>query len=322
MPIRRIWGYGTAFLVACLIAPASFAGQESATVTLDIRLTQAHAPIDVRVKFERLNEWMGMPQLVIAALNLSGQGSRADVLGSDFLGFEQSISHLTGWFIFDDRSRELWIGMPLQDGVKSGEVSVALSELLRASPASTSDSVFDYDLDLTRINSSRELYANSDRILFATITHVAVTLPSYSEVVQSQGWESEGKLTYAFDTSKSDKREHRLRLRDAPNALVIWLRDKMAIAVGGFAGSALAFLVLGQLLLDSRPKLVRILPGCFAAMCIGVLLVVGSKIPPTLREMAFNGAALCGLLAGATLIAFLPTRMFPVIELVIKRLKG
>ncbi len=287
---------------AVAINNAPQAQKKTVTARVHIRFTSALDSSIVRLEFYRRD--VAEDQLVVASLNLAQAGSprAVETVQAADLGTIQP--HLTGWFVVQQQSQELWLGLTLRRAETTGTVELRVPGILIQSQS--------YPPQYELVYASPEhtlsrLADGADGVVYATVTEITAECPDWVTIItdSTTGWQRSRGNTYTLKPPTLKLDAARLTFQEQEDVISAWIAKSFGSFSGGFAAATIGFVVLIQLSGSVR----RWHRGLFALVLVLslALVVYVSGVPLNLPRAAFGGAPLLGLALPALVFLLLPT---------------
>lgn len=245
----------------------------------------------IKLSFER--DISNQKALLVTSLNLTHKDSpkRVDIL--KVATISDYVSHLTGWFVIQQQSQELWVGLTLEQGENHGELTLRIPgmlHLVRKYPE-------EYELTyLPSVSTLPDLASASPTVQYANVKQIRVSSPRWGEVEKSKtnGWEKLAGGVYSVDFGTKDNLNV-LTIRRKLTRLGLWLKIALGPFAGGLSIGAL-FVAVFVGIAEQIKRKHRLVALVFVLCIIGVLFAMGGRWPPSFHIITFDGANLIGFM--------------------------
>lgn len=228
-------------------------------------------------------------------------------------------SHLTGWFVVQQESQELWLGMSLDRGVAVGDLTISVPGLLsRIRPYPE-----EYELRWRKPNATlRELAEGAPSVVYATPTTVTLREPSWGTAIPQpdSSWKRVTGLRYELSPDHLTDKVHAITIEKNPSMLSDWLKQELGSFFLGVTGTGILLVVL----LGNIPALAGRRRFIFGALALGlaaVLVYLGGS-PWNWRVVVFRGALLLGALLAVLPFVLVPDRWLPNLRVLVREATG
>jgi len=244
--------------------------------------------------------------LLVTSLNLTHKDSpkRFDMLK---LGAMSAyVSHLTGWFVIQQQSQELWVGLTLKRGENHGELTLGIPGMLRLVRKYPEEYELIY---LPSVSTLPDLASASPTVHYADVNEIRVSSPDWGEVVESEttGWKKLAGRVYSVDFGIKKGSTNILTIRRKRTRFGVWLQNGLGPFAGGLSVGALFVAVFVGMAEEIKSK--HRLAGFVFVLCItGILLAMSGVWPPNFNIIIFDGANLIGFMIPFFALALFPKR--------------
>ncbi len=277
-------------------APASSA---SVTVTIDLGVSPDGAVLGFH--FSRTD--LSRDILVVTALNLADKDAPKTVEDVDTSGLGQYSSQLTGWFIVQQQSQELWVGLTLERGKASGAFSFTVPGLLERIPQYPPKYVLTYS---PPVDTLANLAHGSTTVLFATAKQIRVPEPRWGQVVEAEsgGWKRSSGNVFVLNPTGLEEQSRQITILRVSKPLADWLATSLGPFCGSFAVTTILFVAFLQAFPFSFWH--RAIFGFIVVACSVMLANIGGWWPIDWQAVFFGGPAILGILVPAVVFLGLP----------------
>ncbi|WP_133510733.1 hypothetical protein [Candidatus Thiosymbion oneisti] len=293
--------YTICLIFFCGLATHVYGSDIRANAVVDLGLTPKSSII--KVSFGRSTSIDDV--LVVTSLNLAQKDAPRQIDDLKVNPTSDYVSHLTGWFVVQQQSQELWVGLTLQKGENHGELVLSIPRMLHL--------IGDYPeiYELTYSDSSvtlLEIASTAEKVEYAKIDSIKVESPRWGEVdtKSTNGWKKIQGGFYTPDMSASSVRV--LTIRRNLTELAKWLRDSLSSFTGGLAIAMLISMVFIGMKGDVNNKH-RLMSGGIVGVVSIILIVMSGGLPPNFHMMLYEGANLVGFLVPFVGLALLPKKI-------------
>ena len=256
--------------------------------------------------------------LLVTSLNLTHKDSpkRVDILKLETIS--AYVSHLTGWFVIQQQSQELWVGLTLEQGENHGELTLSIPGMLRLVRKYPEEYELTY---LPSVGTLRDLASTPPTVQYAKVKQIHVLSPNWGEIVESEttGWKRLSSDLYSVDlAAKVDLNV--LTIRRNLTKLAAWLRSGLAPFAGGLSiGGIIVTVLVGM---TKKIKMKHRAVGLMLVLAVLVILVLmGGIWPLNLQIITFDGASLIGFVIPFCALAVFPKGWIESLKLFIHELR-
>jgi hypothetical protein len=269
--------------------------------SVDVHIDFGSAPDEATVRLDFTRQEIQESQLLVVALNFNQADIKKGVNSAQVEGFGEYSSHLTGWFVAQQETQELWVGISVGYGQPRATLTLALPGLLRQ--------VQDYPPEYELLYSTAEptlaqLAGGSGNVAYAEIRSFSVGVPQWGDILdkKSTGWRRATGQTYRLDPKHPPQEPSALVLTANEAIFRRWLDEEGVKFAGGFT----FMLVMLHLIPKRLQRFRKILASLIGILLAFVLLHLGGWFPLNWKAMLFEGSLCVGALIVLVVYVTLP----------------
>jgi hypothetical protein len=293
--------FGALFLVGLFSDTMVFADPEGIKASAIVHLGNSPASSEITVFFDRNKS--EEPALLVTSINLTHKDAPKRVDRLKVTPVSNYVSLLTGWFVVQQQSQELWIGITLPRGENHGEITLNIPGMLHL----ISDYPELYELSYFKpVPMLSELAASAASAKYAKLESIRVSSPKWGEVVRqkSSGWKRIHRGYYTPDLT--GELINVLTIKKNLSAVADWLKNSLAPFSGGLSVAMIAAMVLFGMQGKINNKH-RYLSLAVVIVSVAILIFMSGEWPPNIKVIFFDGAHLLGFIIPFIMVVILPT---------------
>ncbi|MDT3779831.1 hypothetical protein PJI16_19925 [Nitrospira sp. MA-1] len=254
----------------------------------------------VKVSFDRTTS--EGPALLVTSLNLSHKDSPKRMDQLKVTPISNYLSLLTGWFVVQQESQELWVGITLPAGENHGEIELVVPGMLKL----VSDYPEIYELSYQPSGPMlSQLAGSAQGAQHARMESIRLSLPSWGEIIKekSTGWKRVRSNYYTPENKEGMLSI--LTVKSNPGTFSIWMKGSM---VHYFSAMAFGVIAVGVLFGPQAhlTKKHRYLSLGIVMVGFTLLIFLGGGFPPNLKKIIFDGDYILGFISPFVLVAVFP----------------
>lgn len=259
------------------------------------------------------------PVMLVTALNLTDPSAPRgfDLPRKGLDEYIQRLSQFAGWFFAGQTTQALWIGVFLEEGEASKDLSLRLPGLVRR----LSDYPLEYEIIYSQVLPGvRSLVNGASGLQYVPVTNIRIRVPEWGKVTEAtDDWHVAPGGYYHLDlsTARLESTPH-LVIQAFPNAFAEWMSQQFGSFFWVFSVSFLVLATVVRAFSKARafrPVLVALLGG----IALGLANIAGWW-PLSPRAAMFGGAPLLGVAVPVLVYLVLPERFRRHLEAVITAL--
>lgn len=272
----------------------------------------------LELEFSRSNSQENI--LLVTALNLISDYPEQEAEIVSVEGLDEYTTHLKGWFVVQQQSQELWVGMTIKSGETESIIHLKVPKLLGKIGEYPDEN---YVLTFSKPSSVlSNLSHGNNAIQYAPIVKIIANDPEWGSIIieESQSWRKIKHGMYELIFGDSLHLQNSLIIHRESRVFEEWLLTRMGSFFWSLAPGLLVFVVLVEVF----GGISKVKPYLGVILFIGGILLyyLGDGWPIHWKKLFFIGTPVIGFLTPALALLLIPSSKFGNISKFVKRLQS